>query len=265
MTPRQGSHAAGGRQVSVNLLETHLIEFGHGHTARQARLRRFADLTAAVDELGLRSRRPVLVLVGGAAGLGERAKERLGILFSDVLLPVAVACRAAMVDGGTDSGVMRLLGQARAEARASFPLVGVAAYQKVLLPGDGTEPADRAPLEKNHSHFVLVPGSSWGDESPWLSLVATELAGGAPSVTVLINGGDIAFHDVAHSISADRPVLVIAGTGRTADRIAAALDGDRTDERAAQLADSPLVTAVSRVEHPAAVRAALEALLRRGA
>jgi hypothetical protein len=222
-------------------------------------------VAAAVAGLGLYGQRPVLVVVGGAAGLDEGGKEHLRMLFSHALLPVVVTWQAVVVDGGTDSGVMQLLGRARAEAGASFPLVGVAVEEKVTLPGDGLEPADRAPLERNHSHFVLVPGSSWGAESPWLSQVATEIAGSAPSATVLINGGEIAFQDVAHSLEADRPVLVIEGTGRTADRIAAAVKGDRTDERAAQLADSPLVTAVSWTEDPAAVRAALEELRGLGA
>jgi hypothetical protein len=247
-----------------------LLEFGEGHTAQVARPRQFADVTAAIAGLGLFSPRPVLVMVGGAAGLDEGDKERLFMLFSQALVPVTVARQAVVVDGGTDSGVMQLIGQARATtgtaAGASFPLVGVAAENTVMLPGDGAEPGDRAPLERNHSHFVLVPGSSWGDESPWIAGVATEIAGKAPSATILINGGEIAFHDVEHSIEAGRPVLVVAGTGRTADKIAAAVNGDdRTDERAARLAGSPLVTAISWAEDAAAVRVALEELMRPGA
>jgi SLOG in TRPM, prokaryote len=243
-------------------MDVTLLEFGDGHAARVARPCQFADVASAVAGLGLRGRRPVLVVVGGAAGLDEADKKRLFTLFGHALLPIVASRQAVVVDGGTDSGVMQLLGRAKAEAEASFPLVDVAAEKKVILPGDGAEPGDRAPLERNHSHFVLVPGSSWGDESPWLSWVATEIAGSAPSATVLINGGEIAFQDVAHSPGAHRPVLAIAGTGRTADRIAAAVDGDHTDEQATQLAGSPLVTAGSWAEGPAAVRAALEELTR---
>jgi SLOG in TRPM, prokaryote len=243
------------------LVDVTLLEFGGGRTARVAWPREPGEVAAAVAGLGLHGPRPVLVVVGGAAGLDENGKERLFSLFSQALLPVAVAWQAVVVDGGTDSGVMQLLGRARAAAGASFPLVGVAADQMVILPGDGAEPADRAPLETHHSGFVLVPGSSWGDESPWLSWVATEIAAGAASATVLINGGEIAFRDVGHSLEADRPVLVIGGTGRTADKIAAAADGDRGDERASELADSPLVTVVSWAEDPAAVRAPLAALM----
>jgi hypothetical protein len=236
-----------------------VLEFGDGHTARVARPRQFADAASAVSELGLAGGRRVLVVVGGASGLDEHGKKHLRALFSQVLVPVAIAWNAAVVDGGTDSGVMQLFGQALRTAGASCPLVGVAVEEKVIVPGDTTETGTRRALEPHHTHFVLVPGSSWGDESPWLARVATEIAAGAPSVTVLINGGEIAFQDVANSVAADRHVLVIKGTGRAADRIAAALDGDRTDAQAAQLAGSGMVTAVSWPES-AAVRTALEKL-----
>ncbi len=236
-----------------------VLDFGDGHAARVARPRRFADVAAAVGELGLDEGRPVLVVVGGASGLDERSKERLRTLFSQVLVPVARAWNAVVVDGGTDSGVMQLLGQALGTEGASFPLIGVAVDKKVIVPGDASESGRRRALERHHTHFVLVPGWSWGDESPWLARVATEIAAGAPSATVLINGGEIALQDVANSVAAERPVLVIRGTGRTADRIAAALDGDRTDAQAAHLAGSYLVTAVSWPEGTT-VCAALEEL-----
>ena len=236
-----------------------VIDLGDGHTARVARPRRFADVAAAVGELGLDRGRPVLVVVGGASGLDEQSKERLRSLFSQVLVPVAKERNAAVVDGGTDSGVMQLLGQALETQGASCPLVGVAVEKKVIVPGDSSESGGRRALERHHTHFVLVPGSSWGDESPWLARVATEIAAGAPSATVLINGGEIALQDVANSVAAGRPVLVVKGTGRAADRIAAALDGDHTDAEAAHLASSSLVTAVSWPDGTA-VRAALEKL-----
>jgi hypothetical protein len=242
-------------------MDASVLDFGNGHAARVARPCQFSDVATAVAGLGLRVQQPVLAVVGGAAGLDEAGKKRLLALFGHALVPVIVSRQAVVVDGGTDSGVMQLIGRARAAAGVSFPLVGVAAEKTIILPGDDAEPGDRAPLERNHSHFVLVPGSSWGDESPWLSRVATVIAGGAPSATILVNGGEIAFQDVAHSLDANRPVLAIAGTGRTADRIAAAVEGDRADEQAARLAGSPLITAVSWADDPAAVGAAVQALI----
>src|SRR5439155_8336988 len=113
---------------------------------------------------------PVLLLIGGAGGLSERDQARLRPLFEASVAPVIDSLGAIAVDGGTDAGVMRLLGRARATTGGSFPLVGVVARGTVQLPGE--DPVPRAcPLEPNHTHFVLVPGRLWGDESPWLDLV----------------------------------------------------------------------------------------------
>ncbi|MEH2417761.1 hypothetical protein [Nostoc sp.] len=84
----------------------------------------------------------------------------------------------------------------------------------------------------------MLPGNNWGDESPWISQVATLLSNNAPSVTVLLNGGEISFEDAFSSVNAGRLVVVIAGSGRTADILADALRGQATDERAKKLAKS---------------------------
>jgi hypothetical protein len=61
-------------------------------------------------------------------------------------------------------------------------------------------------------------------------------------VTVLANGGNVAYDDVRISISALRPVLVLDGTGRTAAAIAAARSGAPADPRAVMSAASALVS-----------------------
>ena len=94
-----------------------------------------------------------------------------------------------VIDGGTDAGVMHLIGRARTRAEATFPLVGVPAVGTVRFPGKRSGVRRRWPLDAHHTHFVLVPGAAWGDEAPWIARVGTELAGGSPSVTVLVNGG----------------------------------------------------------------------------
>lgn len=139
---------------------------------------------------------------------------------------------------------MRLMGQARAGMDATFPLIGVAAIGTVALPGVPLSPPDAASLEPHHTHFVLVPGSEWGDESPWLAHVASALADGAPSVTVLVDGGETAWEDVSQSVEAGRPVVAIAGSGRTADKLAGTLRGEITDERAREISASGLLQAV---------------------
>ena len=201
------------------------------------------DIGAALRQLGLRPPRPVLVVVGGAGGLGEDDVAQLRSLFSDGLAPLAERRGAAVIDGGTDAGVMRLMGQARAAIGASFPLIGVAPAERVAIPGVPAS-SQGTPLETHHTHLLLVPGADWTAGARWLSRTADLLAGDAPSVTILINGGEVAFEDVALSIQARRPVVVVAGTGRTADVLARAAGGETSDERAAALAVSGLLRVV---------------------
>jgi predicted Rossmann-fold nucleotide-binding protein len=202
-----------------------------------ASVERAEDLEHALAELGLVQGRPTLVLVGGAAGIDEADVVRLAPVFDELVL-AAEREGATVVDGGTDVGVMRLLGRARADRGATFPLVGV--LPEELAATSGSDGAG-TPLEPNHTHFVLVPGERWGDEVPWLARVADVLANGRPSVTVLVNGGDVARRDVAESVRAARPVVVVGGTGRAADELATALAGGTHDERLGELRTSGLV------------------------
>jgi len=159
--------------------------------------------------------------VGGAGGLSETDMKRLRPLFVNVLAPLAKTQDAFMVDGGTDAGVMQLMGKARAEIGGVFPLIGVVADGTVTLHSIDYPSPNAGRLESHHTHFVLVPGTRWGDESPWLDLVVSKLEDESHSVTILVNGGKIARQDVANSLAAKRPVVVIAGTGRLADELAA--------------------------------------------
>jgi hypothetical protein len=228
--------------------------------SRVVRLGTREDLPGRLVELGLRPPRPVVVLVGGADGLGDADLARLRPLFEEGLAPLADALGACVVDGGTDSGVMALIGQARAKLGASFPLVGVAASGTVEANG-GRGGAGASPLEPNHTHQLLVPGARWGEESPWLAEVAAWLAGDGPSVTVVVNGGEVTLDDAARSVAAGRPVLVVAGSGRVADDLATALRERGGDDRAARLAASGLVQAVELEDGHHALARAVAAVL----
>jgi uncharacterized protein with LGFP repeats len=185
------------------------------------------DLPAAAERLGL-DHAPVLVLVGGAASMDASDAVHVKEALAVGIVPVVEQLGATAVDGATRVGVMQLIGEVRAEAAASFSLVGVVAAQLLA----------EAELDEHHTHFVFVPGEKWGDESELLSAFAT-VVGGQRSVTVLANGGAIAWDDVAFSVAEGRPVIALAGSGRTADELAAA-----DTPRAQALHDSGLVSVV---------------------
>lgn len=216
------------------------------------RIEGIGQLAGGVDALGLRRGRPVVVLVGGADGMSEDDRALADEMLRKAVFPLLDRLGAAVIDGGTDSGVMRVAGRARDAVAGRFPLVGV-------VPAGAAADID-ATLEPFHTHLLLVPGASWGDGAPWLAGVASVIAGEGRSVTLVVNGGAITYDDIAHSLGAGRPIVVVAGTGRTADAIAAASAGRRSDPRAESVAASPLTTVVDLAD-PGTVTAALQLAL----
>jgi hypothetical protein len=225
------------------------IAFPNGQTAHAVRMHRTMDvsqMSSSLEAVGLVLDRPTLVLVGGASGISEPCFQKLEFLFREILAPLMESVGGMVVDGGTDAGVMKLMGEAHRATHSTFPLVGVAAIGTVVLPGKEETAAEHsAPLEPNHTHFVLVPGLLWGDEAPWIANVATALTLNAPSITVLVNGGRIALQDAFNSIRVERPVYVVDGSGRTADELAAALRGESVSDRAIELAESGLIQSIN--------------------
>jgi hypothetical protein len=241
----------GGRQVVVAGSAIRVIAVAESTTGDA--------LTRELTAGGVASPMPAVVVVGGAGGVEAAYAERCARLFAEVLIPVLTATGATVIDGGTDAGITHLLGAARRQAGAGGQHVGVVARGTVAWP-DEADAGGKAPLEPNHTHVVVVPGADWGDEVPWLSSVAAAIAGDAPSLTLLANGGEIAYRDVEASLAAGRRIFVLAGTGRTADEIADAAASGAAAHQVLQIARSPLVTVLA--DEPSTLIDALGSALR---
>lgn len=204
-----------------------------------------AELDRQISEWELGVPRPTLVIVGGAGGIAEKDCETLQNLFIDCVAPWAESNGLAVVDGGTDAGIMRFIGVARQKIKGTFPLIGVIAEGTVNLPDrPGTNPY-AAELEPHHSHFVLAPGNEWGDESPWLARTATAIAGDTPSVTFVINGGNITWQDIEYNIAEGRPIVTFTGSGRTADILTDTALGKEKNERALKILEQGTIHFIS--------------------
>jgi hypothetical protein len=197
------------------------IKFTEKNRVQVQRSDNLTELIGAVKQLDIASPRPVIVLVGGAGGIKNEHRTLIRQAIQE-LSDVAEQLGAIMVDGGTESGVMADIGRARSESGHTFPLVGVAVESLVTWPDrlDSIDKKSAAPLDSNHTAFILVAGSNWGDEVPYLARTGTLLAGKRPSVTILLNGGAIAADDLQSSINEGRKIIVLAGTGRYADELA---------------------------------------------
>ena len=155
-----------------------MFDFEDGRRAKFAYVDSPGDLRAALDSIDLPRGGPVLVVVGGAGNMPDEVRVRaLRTVLGEAVIPACATVGAALIDGGTAAGVMQLVGETRSHHGARFPLVGVAAVGTVHVPGPETTDYDLGvELDANHSHFVLVPGDRWGDESRWILRVAAALA-----------------------------------------------------------------------------------------
>jgi hypothetical protein len=219
------------------------ISFENGNRAVAITAPRDASAQAIMDALEIASPRAVILLFGGAAGLDDSRKAHLATLFGDGVIPVAVELGALIIDGGTQSGVMAIMGEAVARCAQRCDLLGIAPAGKVRYSGDGQIAiADRTPLEPNHPHFVLVESNEWGGETGKMLELAR--ASNAPVVAILVNGGAIAADEALQSVRNGWQLLVLEGSGRFADQLSAAL-------RDGQVAKSVEVSEIARSDRVA--------------
>jgi len=182
-----------------------------------------SDLAQAISELRLEGNYPVIVLIGGNI---DEKQANITLRAIQTISKIAEDMNTVVICGGTDMGVMAEIGQIRSRNHYKFPLVGVTLEELVTWP-DGPHSTkflwwgkQRWQLESHYSHFILVPGSQFGDESPWIVDTATILSKGHQSVTILINGGEVSRKDIDLSLENGRPVIALSRTGRLADEMA---------------------------------------------
>lgn len=198
------------------------IHFPNGNVAQAILPPAGTRATDLLHTLNIRQPNAVIIIAGGASKMDAQVHPDLDRLFTRGIAQVATSARALIIDGGTQAGVMAIMGQAVAEQQRRSTLLGVAPAGIVTYPGKSTGMISNecVPLDPNHSHFVLVETDEWGGETETMYELAKTLSAGRPSVAVLINGGSIAKSEVLHNVRQRRPIIVIQGSGRLADEIA---------------------------------------------
>ena len=203
-------------------METTQITLENGNLANVVVATRSEKYGEILKALSIPEPKSLLIVIGGANNLDESTKATLLPLFSNGIAATAAEIGAVIIDGGTKSGIMELMGQGVAEQEHQSILLGVAPEGKVCYQSQPTLGVGegKTPLDPNHSHFILVKGDKWGDETSTMFGIAHEIAKQSPVVTVLVSGGDIAKQEVLQSVQRGWPILVITDTGQLADILA---------------------------------------------
>jgi hypothetical protein len=255
--------------MTVQAHAPYSIIFTGGKTAQALYVPKNVPPTEVITRFGLSTPSPAIFLTGGAGEMSD-SDIQLTEQFIAALAQFAQENGVTIIDGGTTSGIMQMIGQARALYGLTFPLIGIAPLSKVEYPGYIND-AKEAELNPDHTHFVFVEGNEWGDESELILGLTRAIAAHLqpeqkPALGILINGGNVSRKEVylAATKELHLPMIIIEGSGRAADEIATAIKTGKTSKRILQmiLAGGD-IQLVGTSQGPGALRSMLESKFRR--
>ena len=181
------------------------------------------DIISVRDALGRSAPAPVVVISGGADTLDPAIVPKLTQLIGRGLIQAGQTAGAIFIDGGTDAGVMALIGRAAGAMAEPVTLIGVAPEALVQCPDIlPAEPADdRVALAPNHTRFVLTQGEAWGAETPVMFDLAQAIAEKRSVIVIMIGGGQVTLTEILHAVRRHWRVLIIEGSKGAADELLA--------------------------------------------
>lgn len=198
------------------------IHFPNGNRAQAIIVPPGTHVTAILRTLSIPPPKTVIIIIGGASQMSKQFNPDLVRLFTSGIAHLLPSTDTLFIDGGTEAGVMAIIGQGVAKQQPRPTLLGVSPAGSVTYPGKLTNKssAEKIPLDPNHSHFVLVETDEWGGETDTMYELAQSLSEHHPSVAVLVDGGSIAKNEVLYNVRQRRPIIIFEGSGRLADAVA---------------------------------------------
>lgn len=173
-----------------------------------------AGWAAAIDTLGLPAHTTAVVINGETGDNSGFPAGRVRETLRSVVRELAGCSGPVLVSGGTRAGIFALLGEVVSEFGFAGPVIGV-------VPAGKINRTDSTPLEPHHTDVLMVDGQAWGDETPTMLALCRELDRRGPVVALVAGGGRQTTVEVEGHRADRRPVVVLRGTGRAADELAA--------------------------------------------
>ncbi len=177
------------------------------------------DPDELLDRLQLSAIRTTIVVNGGTSEYPDDQAREIANALRAAVAELANWPAPAILTGGTDAGIFHLLGQVVGDLAFAGPVVGIVPAGKVDV--DQRDDPDGETVESHHTHVVVVQGGEWGDETPVMLALCDALRRRGPVAVVVAGGGDNARREVDGHEAAGRRLLVLVGTGRLSDELAA--------------------------------------------
>ena len=236
-------------------IEKQTLPLSNGSEAFAVHVHANVEIDQVIHALQLPKPRALLVLNGGTAELDSALKARLQRHIVDAVARLAAEEHITLVTGATDAGIFKLLGEGLRVWGRTAPCIGVTV--DALVQRSDHRPGDTS-LEPHHSHFVLVEGEAWGDETEVMYALIDTLAQDCPSVAVYAGGGQIVLREMEANSAQGRRMILLAGSGRSTDAVLQAWSGKHPDDSRIQtIARSGDILPFDINEEPAAFHALL--------
>lgn len=189
--------------------QTATIEFPNGKKSSYVTVSQNVDIETSVKTLGLQPPRALLIINGRTADLDPTVAERLIKIYLR-LAKFLIDEKITVVTGGTDAEIFQLLGKAlRKLGGPVAPCIGVAVKGK----------AGFERLETNHSHFILVEGDHWGEETSVMYNLISILTSHCPSLALFAGGGEVTISEILQNVMQDREMIFLEGVGGLTEEI----------------------------------------------
>ena len=177
----------------------------------------------------------VLISVTGGAQDFELPPQ-LANAFERGLAKACISAKAMIFTAGSDTGVMKLVANAKQRHSIESPLIGVFPWGVVngreqlakncggVCGYKGSAPSrDGAPLNPQHTHFICVDdsnrgGKAWGSEIGLRSSLESHIsvAKSVPVVLLVVQGGPGTLATVLSAAYTAKPIVVLADSGGAA-------------------------------------------------
>src|SRR4029434_5141738 len=107
-------------------MKKNTITFDNGNHAVVCTPGLDTDAQTILKSLEIPQPHALIMVFGGAKGLDDSRKARLVEVFTNAIAPAAAELGALVIDGGTQSGVMAMMGEALAQGGQESQLLGIA-------------------------------------------------------------------------------------------------------------------------------------------
>src|SRR5262249_19228513 len=126
------------------------VVFPNKTVAKLVSASRDTPKASLIEALGISAPKNLILVIGGADELDQKLISRLTQLFSRGIARAAADAEALIIDGGTQAGVMQIMGQSIADRGRKSALLGVAPAGTVTYPRGPPGPSHgSAPLDPN--------------------------------------------------------------------------------------------------------------------